>query len=298
MRIITRPDFDGLVCAVFIKAVHGDDIPVLWVEPDAIRHCGLEIRQGDIIANLPWKAGCTLWFDHHVTNSIEEPFEGLYEIVPSAAGLVYRYYKDRFKRDFSELTEAADKIDSADLTVEEVLRPEDNPYLLLSMTIKNREECERHYWDRLCTLFIDHGIEDVMKDEMVRERCEEVIRENAEYRGYIDSHTVIDRCVAVTDFTDFVNAPQGNRFLVYALYPEAHVAVKIRRDYHDTDSVIVSVGHSIFNRTCNVNTGFLLSKFGGGGHKGAGACKMKVSMLDKALGEILNTLKENKPSDR
>lgn len=296
MRIITRPDFDGLVCAVFIKAALGKDIPVLWVEPDAIRHCGLEVRQGDIIANLPWKSGCSIWFDHHVTNRIDEKFEGVYEIAPSAAGLIYTYYNDRFKRDFGALSAAADKIDSANLTVEEVLRPEDNPYLLLSMTIKNRAECEKHYWDRLCDLFLENGIEDVMKDGDVKARCDEVIRENSEYREHLSKRTQIDRGVALTDFFDLMIAPQGNRFLVYALYPETHVAVKIRRDYHETDSVIVSVGHSIFNRTCNVNTGFLLSRFGGGGHRGAGACKMKISLMEKALPEIMNTLKENKAS--
>lgn len=294
MRIITRPDFDGLVCAVFIKAALGGTIPVVWVEPDAIRHCGLEIRPGDIVANLPWKEGCSLWFDHHVTNAIDKEFEGVFEIAPSAAGLIYKYYKDRFKRDFSELSAAADKIDSADLTVDEVLRPEDHPYLLLSMTIKNRDESERHYWDRLCELFLDHDIKNVIKDDDVRARCDEVVRENTEYRDHLCGRTVIDRGVALTDFTDMKIAPQGNRFLVYALYPETHVAVKVRRDYHDSDSVIVSVGHSIFNRTCNVNTGFLLSEFGGGGHKGAGACKMKISMLDKALGKIMHTLKENR----
>ncbi|WP_027358899.1 hypothetical protein [Desulforegula conservatrix] len=296
MRIITRPDFDGLVCAVFLKAALGKDIPVLWVEPDAIRHCGLEVRQGDIIANLPWKSGCSVWFDHHVTNRIDEKFEGVYEIAPSAAGLIYTYYKDRFKTDFAELSAAADKIDSANLTVEEVLRPEDNSYLLLSMTIKNRAECEKHYWDRLCDLFLENGIDDVMKDWDVKARCDEVIRENSEYKEHLSKRTQIDQGVALTDFSDLMIAPQGNRFLVYALYPETHVAVKIRRDYHETDSVIVSVGHSIFNRTCNVNTGFLLSRFGGGGHRGAGACKMKISVLEKALFEIMNTLKENKAS--
>lgn len=295
MRIVTRPDFDGLVCAVFIKAALGRQIPVLWVEPDAIRHCGLEIRQGDIIANLPWKSGCSLWFDHHVTNRINEKFEGVFEIAPSAAGLIHTYYKDRFDRDFSGLSAAADKIDSADLTVDEVLRPEDHPYLLLSMTIKNREDCEKHYWDRLCELFMDHSIEGVMEDGEVRSRCDEVIRENSEYIVHLRNRTVVDRGVALTDFSDLKTAPQGNRFLVYALYPETHVAVKIRRDYHDQDSVIVSVGHSIFNRTCNVNSGFLLSEFGGGGHRGAGACKMKISVLEDALPKIMNTLKENRP---
>jgi len=297
MRIITRPDFDGLVCAVFIKAALGGNIPVLWVEPDAIRHSGLEIKPGDIIANLPWKAGCSLWFDHHVTNRIDGKFEGVFEIAPSAAGLIHIYYKDRFKRDFSELSAAADKIDSADLTVEEVLRPEDNPYLLLSMTIKNREECERHYWDRLCDLFLEYDVKDIIEDEDVKTRCDEVVRENAEYKEYLTGKTIIDQGVALTDFSDMKTAPQGNRFLVYALYPETHVAVKVRRDYHDLDSVIVSVGHSIFNRTCNVNTGFLLSKFGGGGHRGAGACKMKTSILEKALCEIMDTLKNNIKAD-
>ncbi len=293
MRIITRPDFDGLVCAVFIKAAKGRDIPVVWIEPDEMRNGGFEPVEGDIIANLPWKKGCSMWFDHHVTNRISEPFEGAFDIVPSAAGLVHDYYKIFFTRDFSGLSAAADKIDSADLSVEEVLRPEDHPYLLVSMTIKNRAECDSAYWNLLCDLFMDLDIDKIIEVEPVRTRCLEVIRENSEYRQHIASHTIIDAGVAVTDFTCFETAPQGNRFLVYALYPESCVAVKARRDYHDSDSVIVSVGHSIFKRTCRVNTGYLLSRFGGGGHFGAGACKMKVAMFENALEEIMRVLKAN-----
>ena len=101
MRIIIRSDFDGFVCAVFIKAAKGRDIPVVWVEPDEMRKGEFESVEGDIIANLPWKKGCSMWFDHHVTNRISESFDGAFDIVPSAAGLVHEYFRQFFKRDFS-----------------------------------------------------------------------------------------------------------------------------------------------------------------------------------------------------
>ena len=103
--------------------------------------------------------------------------------------------------------------------------------------------------------------------------------------------------MAVTDFRELPRTPQGNRFLVYSLFPQAVVQAKIRYNDRDRDRVIVSVGHSIFNRNCKVNVGLLLSNYGGGGHPGAGSCSFPKEKADTYIPAILETLVHNAPND-
>ena len=102
MRIVTRPDFDGIVCAVLLYEALDIKEPVVWVEPNHVQKGLVNIQNEDIIANLPYNAGCALWFDHHFTNQIDTPFKGAFQIAPSAAGIIFQYYQSSFQRDYSE----------------------------------------------------------------------------------------------------------------------------------------------------------------------------------------------------
>ena len=106
MRIVTRPDFDGVVCAVLLYEVHTIDDPILWAQPNDMQQDNVKIQAGDVIANLPYHQKCTLWFDHHISNKIETPFKGSFQILPSAARVIYDYYKDRIGNKFKDLIEA------------------------------------------------------------------------------------------------------------------------------------------------------------------------------------------------
>ncbi len=297
MRIVTRPDFDGIVCAVLLKVAEGDDLPLVWAEPGDMQRGLVDVRPGDIVANLPYNANCGLWFDHHFSNTPERPVQGLFEMAPSAAGLVYRYYRDRIEQDYDELVHQTDRIDSADLNADEVQYPEKYPYVLLSMTISGRQLEDEPYWKRLVELLRDQPIETVMADAEVKVRCARVVDENRAYRDYLERHTTIDGAVAVTDFRELPETPRGNRFLVYSLYPQTVVQAKIRYNDRDRDRVIVSVGHSIFNRRCRVNVGLLLSNYGGGGHAGAGSCSFPKEKAETYIPAILNALVRNEPND-
>jgi nanoRNase/pAp phosphatase (c-di-AMP/oligoRNAs hydrolase) len=209
--------------------------------------------------------------------------------------LIHRYYGDTFSRDFSELVRQADKIDSADLTEEEVLHPENHPYILLSMTLSGRHPDDEPYWNQIVRLLQTSSVDQIMKDPEVAARCEEVIEDNRTYRDLLKTHTTVHGQVAVTDFRGLEKDPSGNRFLVYSLYPESAVQVKIRFDGSDPNRVIVSVGHSIFNRNCRVNVGLLMKRFEGGGHPGAGSCRFHVSKSDAYISAILSTLIQNDP---
>lgn len=294
MRIVTRPDFDGVVCAVFLFEGERITKPTKWVEPSDIQKGLVNIHSGDIIANLPYHENCSLWFDHHFSNKINKPFNGVFKIAPSAAGIVFDYYKDKFKRDYKELVKQADKIDSADLSEDEVLRPENYPYILLSMTISGRESTDESYWNKLVDLLRHYDIGHVLENPLVHRKCDDMVKQNNHYKELLKKYTRMEGHVSITDFRPLEKAPMGNRFLSYCLFPNAVVNVKIRYDNKDRTKLIVSAGHSIFNLNCKVNVGLLLSKFEGGGHEKAGGCSFHDSKADDYLPKIIEALKQNK----
>ena len=295
LRIVTRPDFDGIVCAVLLRDALDITGPIRWVEPGDVQKGRVNIAPDEIIANLPYHPGCRLWFDHHYSNLPDGPFEGAFEIAPSAAGVIHRHYRSRLKGDHSELVRATDKIDSADLSREEVLKPEDHPYILLSMTVKGQDPDGPAYWHTLVELLGKQPIGAVLSDPLVKERCRQTILENSRFRDILKAHTTVADQVAFTDLRSFNPTPAGNRFLVYSLFPEAVVSVKIRIDDIDRQRVILSAGHSIFNRHCRVNLGQMFARFEGGGHAGAGACSFHISKAGVYLPKIMKILRNNEP---
>jgi oligoribonuclease NrnB/cAMP/cGMP phosphodiesterase (DHH superfamily) len=294
MRIVTRPDFDGLVCAALLFEAESITEPVKWVEPHEIQKKLTDIKAGDIITNLPYDERCSMWFDHHYSNRIDKTFRGSFRIAPSAAGVVFDYYKGKFNRDYSELVKETDKIDSAGLSLDEVSYPEKYPYILLSMTVLRRDSEDEKYLNRLVGLLKKDDISEIMGDLEVKKRCDAVIRENTVYKSVLLKCTVLKEGVSVTDLRQFDRAPEGNRFLVYSLFTEAYVSVKIKYDDKVKGKTAVSVGHSIFNKKCNVNVGEMLKQFGGGGHRGAGACRFPSDKAEGYLSEIISILTENR----
>ena len=296
-RIVTRPDFDGVVCAALLAAAENIDRPPLWVSPSDMQKGRIAVQEGDIIANLPYHENCRLWFDHHYSNQIRGVFPGLFRIAPSAAGLVFEYYRPRFERDYTTLVQETDKIDSAALSMDEILYPERFPYVCLSMTIHSQAPEEAPYWNHLAALLRDCDIDAVMRDEHVQRHVRTVGEENRRYRRLLEKHTELKQHVAVTDFRPLGRMPDGNRFLVYSMYPKAIVHVKIGFVDPDRQTVAVKVGHSILNRNCRINVGKMLSFFEGGGHRGAGAARFQAESAADYLPRIIDILLENNPED-
>jgi hypothetical protein len=297
MRIVTRPDFDGIVCAVLLYEAMDIREPVKWVEPNALQRGLVDIRKGDIIANLPYADRCSFWFDHHYTNRIYRPFNGVFKIAPSAAGIIFNHYKDRFKRDYSELVTATDKIDAAELSLDEVQHPEKHGYVLLSMTVVNVGEPDEAYWNKLVDLLRKYDLQRVLDDPEIKQRCGQVIELNGKYAVYLKKNTRLDKQVSITDFRKLENIPAGNRFLVYSLFPDSVVNLRIRYEKKNKAMTAVNIGHSIFNRRCNVNAGLLLADFGGGGHRGAASTRFESSNADTYLPLIIDALQKNENNE-
>jgi len=293
VRIVTRPDFDGIVCAVLLMDVFDITEPVLWVEPVKINKREVSIKEGDIIANLPFEERCSWWFDHHFTNSVKNDFRGEFRLAPSAAGIIYDYFRQDFKKNYDKLVRETDRIDSARLTQEEVLLPRTNPYVMLSFTVKGSNKENEGYWNRLVRLLREHEIDHIIEDSEVKSRIDEEIANDLRYKEYLLEHTSIENGVSITDFRPFVSVPSGNRFLVFSLFPETYVNLKIRYAEEPNDRVVVSVSHSIFNRKCRVHCGKLVTKFGGGGHLGAGSFSCEEEIFENSRELMISILKEN-----
>jgi c-di-AMP phosphodiesterase-like protein len=193
------------------------------------------------------------------------------------------------------LVNQTDKIDSADLSIDEVQHPENHPYLLLSMTINGRDSSEKRYWNALVGYLQRYDIEQVMRLPEVHQRCQQILSLNQRFKEILIAYTSVQKHVAVSDFRPVSDLPDGNRFLVYSLFPETSVSVKIRYWDDTRTKLSIGVGHSIFNRTCRVNVGQMLTQFEGGGHHGAGGCSFDANKADQYIKGILEILLKNEP---
>lgn len=300
MRLVTRGDLDGLTSAVIITMKEPVD-DILLVHPQDITDKAIEIRPDDILANLPYDPRAGMWFDHHLlTDSNQKPgenFKGRYRIAPSAARLVYEYYLEQEPNDpdllrLARLVDETDRLDAAQLTPDDVENPTD--YILLGYTIDSRTGLGGfdEYFRKLVEWLKKMSIEEVLQQPDVRDRIERIKTDSADFKRLLARNSFQINNVVVTDLREIERLPAGNRFLVYTLFPDANVSLRVHwGPRHDT--VVAAVGHSIFNRTCNTSVGDLMSRYGGGGHKGAGTCVLPLERAADAIDEILFELQAN-----
>jgi hypothetical protein len=320
MRLVTRADFDGLVCGAVITLMEEIDA-YLFVEPKFMQDGQVDIRRGDVIANLPYHPNATLWFDHHVTNAFAwrdhtgqsedvtlVPGKGGFRIAPSAARVVYEYYTEAMRPllrgdgkkepalkilDSSRmkyLLDEADKIDAALLTPEDVLHPAG--YVLISMTIDGKFPEDEPYWLKLIDYLRDKDVEETLKDPDVERRCQKILDDQEQLKKILLDRGRLDGNMILLDLRRLKEIPDGNRFLLYTLFPSANISVKVAEDSQRANTTAISVGYNIFNPTSNVNVGELLKNYGGGGHKVVGSCRVPNDKAEQALREIVAAVKE------
>jgi nanoRNase/pAp phosphatase (c-di-AMP/oligoRNAs hydrolase) len=300
MRLVTRGDLDGLTSAVVITMKESVD-DILLVHPQDITDGRVEIRADDILANVPYDSRCAIWFDHHLlTESNQRPpaeFQGRHRLAQSAARVAYEYYLEKSPDEpdllrLERLVDETDRLDAALLTPDDVERPRD--YILLGYTIDSRTGLGsfEDYFRKLVEWLKTMSIGEVLAQPMVRERIERIRADQNEFKGLLTRSSFLLNNVVVTDLREIERLPSGNRFLVYSLFPEANVSLRVHWGPRH-DSVIAAVGHSIFNRTCNTSVGELMSRYGGGGHRGAGTCVLPLDRAADAIDEILTELQAN-----
>jgi len=298
MRIVTRGDFDGLASSVLLTEVHSVR-EIRFVHPKDVQDGKVEADKEDIVVNVPYIHGCGLWFDHHISDIQKVPevgtYEGRFEIAPSAARVIYNYYIDEFTdklMPFGEMMEAVDRLDSANLTMDDIKNP--FGWILLGLTIDPRSGLGpqfRKYFRWLVEVVKEVPITKVLSNCEEKKRTERILKEQREFNDLLKGYTRQEENVIITDFREMKEKPVGNRFLVYTMFPEANVEMRLFGGLPGT--TVIAVGHSIFNRTCNVNAGTLLQEYGGGGHKGAATAQIPNETAEAKIAEILDRLKMN-----
>ena len=310
MRLVTRADFDGLVCGALITKFEKID-SYLFVEPKFMQDGLVEVRAGDIITNLPYHPNCTLWFDHHITNTMPDfdkpimPGKGGFRLAPSAARVVCEYYAETSKPTEREgaarlaflnterikyLLQEADKIDAGQLTRDDILHPQG--YVLISMTTDGHFAEDEPYWLRIIELLREKSLDETLKDPEVSRRCQQVFDSQDQLRKILLQRTVLKGNVIYVDLRGIKNLPDGNRFLLFTLFPQGNIAVKVSDDVQREDTTAISVGYNIFNKTSTVNVGELLHRYGGGGHKVVGSCRIPNGKAEQAIKEIVAAVSE------
>ncbi|MBL7993959.1 exopolyphosphatase [bacterium] len=294
MRLITRTDLDGLTCAVFITVMEKID-EVLFAEPKAMQDGKVAVNDHDIIANLPYHPNCALWFDHHTSqmkHSENEGYRGRFAVAPSCARVIYDFYEhpDELKP-FDELLVETDRVDSANLNMDDVMNPKG--WVLLSYTLDPRSGLDafEDYFQRMIGWIQVHKVDDILKLPDVKSKVETYLAEQDNFKKALLEHSRQDGNVIITDQRPVKKFPAGNRFLIYTLFPEGNISARLFRG-KEPGITVCAVGHSIFNRTSKTDVGALMAEYGGGGHKGAGTCQFPDAEADARVKEIVERMKK------
>ncbi len=299
-RLITRSDMDGLVCGVLLKHLGIID-DIMFAHPKDMQEGMIEVTKNDITTNLPYVETAYIAFDHHaseVSRVGAAPKEN-HIIDPeahSAARVVYDYFggAEAFPSVPDEMMAAVDKADSAAFSKDEILNPEG--WVLLSFIMDSRTGLGRfrdfnisNY--QLMMKLIDHcinhdSIEAILELPDVKERVELYQSQKGKFREQIERCSVVHGGTVVLDLRKEDTIWAGNRFVIYALFPQCNLSIHIMWGKNKQNTVL-AIGKSILNKTSPVHVGNLCLEYGGGGHNAAGTCQIDNLKADVALEEIL-----------
>lgn len=300
MRLITRSDFDGLVCGALLKEAGIIDC---WkfAHPKDLQDGLVEVTENDCLANVPYVEGCGLWFDHHSSeferNELKGKYNGESRITPSCARIIYEYYggNDRFSH-FNEMMEAVDKVDSGHLTIKEIQNPE--RWILVGFLMDPRTGLGRwreftvsnyQLMENLIDACRTMDTDEILNLPDVKERIEVYFEQTARFKEMVTKYTRVEGDVIISDLRGVNPIYTGNRFLIYSMYPEQNISAWIV-DGKGGKGCSVAVGYSVLNRTSQVDVGSLMLKYGGGGHKAVGTCQFGDDMIGELLPKLLEEL--------
>lgn len=303
-RLVTRSDMDGLVCGVLLKELDLID-EITFAHPKDMQDGIIEITSEDITTNLPYVEGVYLAFDHHDSEekrlSGTSPENHVIDInAPSAARVVYDYFggKTRFPKVSEDMMLAVDKADSAQFTREDVLNPQGWELLSFLMDARTglgrfRDFSISNY--QLMMKLIDfcrdhHDINDILALPDVKERVDLFMEHQEKFKDQIKRCTTVHGPLAVLDLRDEESIWPGNRFMIYALYPETNISCHVLWGKQKQNTVF-AFGKSIFDRSSPIHIGELMLEHGGGGHAAAGTCQIDNAKAEKVLHELIEKIK-------
>jgi nanoRNase/pAp phosphatase (c-di-AMP/oligoRNAs hydrolase) len=297
-RLVTRSDFDGLVCAVLFKELNMID-DIKFVHPKDMQDGKIEISERDITTNLPYVAGAHLVFDHHLSEAIRNEGMAANHIIDpkamSAARVVYDYYGGhrRFPKVSDEMMLAVDKADAAQFSIEEILDPKG--WVLLNYLMDPRTGLGRFREFRISNYNLmmdlidcckDLTIDEILALPDVKERVDIYIEHQERFKEQLRRCSSIHQNLIILDLRQEETIYAGNRFMIYALFPECNISIHILWGFQKQNTVFAT-GKSIVNRSSKTSIGELMLKYGGGGHQNAGTCQIAHDQSEKVLGELI-----------
>lgn len=300
-RLVTRSDFDGLVCAVLLKEMDIID-DIKFVHPKDMQDGTILISDSDITTNLPYVEGVHLAFDHHLSETIrvgEKPDNHIIDPnAPSAARVVYDYYggKEKFPNISEDMMVAVDKGDSAQFSEQEILKPEG--WDLLNMLMDSRTGLGRFREFRVSNYQLmmqlidycrDHTVEEIVALPDVKERVDLYFDHEEKFKDQIKRCSTVHGNLVILDLREEETIYAGNRFMIYALFPECNISIHVLWGLNKLNTVLAT-GKSITNRTSKTNVGELMLKYGGGGHENAGTCQVENDNSEQVLSELIEQI--------
>ena len=302
MRLVTRSDFDGLVCGVLLKSIGLVD-SFAFVHPRDLQAGLVAVTENDVLANVAYAPGCGMWFDHH-SSELDRvgdiAVEGLAKVAPSCARVVWEYYggNAKFPEHLNALLDAVDKVDSGMLSVDEVKNP--SGWVLLGFMMDPRTGLQTQdsfavsSYDLMLKLMdacATMPVEEILAMPGVTERVSWYFAQEKQFCAMLEKRAAQHGNVVVVDLREQDPVYTGNRFTLYALFPESNASIQVMWGFKKKQ-VVFAVGHSILNRTCKADIGKLMLRYGGGGHVRVGTCQVPVDKAGETLAALLSALKE------
>jgi nanoRNase/pAp phosphatase (c-di-AMP/oligoRNAs hydrolase) len=301
MRLLTRSDFDGLACGALLVYLGLID-EWKFVHPKDIQDGLIEATDNDILANIPYIKGCKLWFDHHSSESERLGrniyFEGVSKSAPSCARVIYEYYGGDSKLGkFAEMVNYVDRVDSGNLSQDEILFP--RGWVLLGFIMDPRTGLGRFrnftisnydLMKMLAKACSEKTIDEILTLPDVKERLDLYFQQIDLFREMVKKYAKPEGNVLMVDLRNVETIYAGNRFIIYTLFPEQNISIWIV-DGRSKANVAITVGYSIINRSATVDVGSLLLKYGGGGHRQVGTCQIPYSDADRVITEVMSKIK-------
>ena len=300
-RLVTRSDFDGLVCAVLLNELELID-DIKFVHPKDMQDGKIEITARDICTNLPYVAAAHLSFDHHLSETIRNTGERKNHIIdpkaPSAARVVYDYYggKKAFPTITEEMMDAVDKADSAQFSSDEIINP--SGWVLLNYLMDARTGLGRFREFRISnyTLMMDlikycrnHNIDEILALPDVKERVDLYFDQKQKAGEQIQRCATVHKNLVVLDLRSEETIWAANRFLIYALFPETNISIHVMWGVQKQNTVFAT-GKSILDRSSKTNVGELMLQYGGGGHHAAGTCQVENDQAECTLQALITRI--------
>ena len=299
-RLVTRSDFDGLVCAVLLKKLGMID-DIKFVHPKDMQDGKVPVTDRDITTNLPYVDGVHLAFDHHSSETLRVGQKDNHVIDPqaaSAARVVYRYYggKERFPEIPEDMMEAVDKADSAQFTLDDILHPKG--WVLLNYLMDARTGLGRFRnfrisnYDLMMALIdacLNHPVDAILEMPDVKERSDLYFDHQERFKEQLLRCGTVHRKLVVLDLRNEETIYAGNRFMIYALYPQCNISIHVMWGLKKQNTVLAT-GKSILDRSSKTNVGEEMLEYGGGGHDAAGTCQVDNDKADEVLAELITKI--------